>query len=112
MSRFPSTRIDADTALAAWRDGAILIDVRSDKGRGAHGEIRGAVVVPKPDVVEFVTRRLEGRRQPVVLFCGSVAGTEKLVAGLLAEGVEDVAEVDGGYAALTATGAFAPAAAG
>ncbi len=99
-------RIDATAAAALWRAGAILIDVRSPAGRAKNGELVGAVIVPKTDVVEFVANRLAGRRQPVVLFCGSVAGSEPLVSALVAAELPRVADVEGGFPALVATGAF------
>lgn len=105
-SLFP--RIGAPAALAAWRAGAILIDVRSAAGRQKNGEAQGAIIVAKSDVVDFVTRRLPaGGGQKVILFCGSVAGSGPLVAQLAAAGVADVADVDGGFAALTGEGGLA-----
>ncbi len=103
MTRLTATRIDGPSALNAWKDGAILIDVRSEQGRQKNGEVQGAIIVAKSDVVDFVTRRLSGRRydQPVILFCGSVAGTGPLVEQLVAAGQAGVADVEGGFGALT-----------
>ncbi len=103
MTTPAKTRIDGQTALAAWREGAILIDVRSEQGRSKNGEVQGAIIVAKSDVVDVVTRRLRGRSsaQPVILFCGSVAGTAPLIEALVAAGETAVADVEGGVAALT-----------
>jgi rhodanese-related sulfurtransferase len=109
MTTPAKTRIDGETALTAWREGAILIDVRSEQGRRKNGEVQGAVIVAKSDVVDFVTRRLKGRsaRQPVLLFCGSVAGTAPLIEALVAAGETGVADVEGGFAALTGANGLA-----
>ena len=99
-------RISAAQAAEAWRKGAILIDVRSPNGRARNGELAGAVVVAKTDVVDFVTRRLGKSATEVVLFCGSVAGTTPLLEALSAAGQSHVSEVDGGFAALVDTEVF------
>ena len=109
MTQLITTRIDGPAALAAWKDGAVLIDVRSEQGRQKNGEVQGAVIVAKTDVVDFVTRRLKGRApgHPVILFCGSVAGSGPLVELLVAAGQAGVADVEGGFAALTGPGGLA-----
>lgn len=106
MTQLHSTRLDGPAALRAWETGAILIDVRSEQGRQKNGEVQGAVIVAKSDVVDFVTRRLRAGTsgKPVILFCGSVAGSGPLVEALVAAGQADVADVDGGFAALTGAG--------
>jgi rhodanese-related sulfurtransferase len=108
MTRLTTTRIDGPTALAAWNGGAILIDVRSPQGRQKNGEVQGAIIVAKSDVVDFVAHRLTARAAdiPVILFCGSVAGTAPLVEQLIAAGQANVADVEGGFAALTVDGAL------
>lgn len=96
-------RLSATKAIAALAEGALLIDVRSAAGRAQNGEVAGAIVIAKPDVVPLLSGRL-GRAAPgqkLVLFCGSVAGTEGLVNQLVALGVPDIYDVDGGFAALT-----------
>lgn len=104
MTDLTSDRIDAFSAAELFHAGAILVDVRSAAGRAKNGELAGAAIVAKPDVVNFVTQRLSGRRQPVLLFCGSVAGTEGLIRDLRAAGATQVADVEGGFAALVAAG--------
>ncbi len=96
-------RLTGDAALAAFRDGALLIDLRSEAGRQKNGEAHGAIVIPKSDVVEAVTRRFArvSGDQKIVIFCGSIKGSEPIVDQLEAAGVSNVFDVDGGFAALT-----------
>lgn len=107
MPTEPARRITAKAAAEAWQQGALLIDVRSPTGRARNGELAGAIVVGKADVVDFVTRQLGAWTGGVVLFCGSLAGTTPLIEALAAAGQSRVAEVEGGFAALAATGVFA-----
>ncbi len=104
-----SSRLNGTEALQAVTEGALLIDVRSQAGREKNGELAGAVIIAKADVVPLLTSRL-GRSaadQKIVLFCGSVAGTEGLVAQLNQVGLGDIYDVDGGFAALTGAGGLA-----
>lgn len=102
MSETRTNRIDGKTALDAFRSGALLIDVRSEAGRQKNGEAHGAIVIPKTDVLDAVTKRL-GRTsadQKIVIFCGSIKGSEPIVDQLQAAGVSNVFDVDGGFEAL------------
>lgn len=106
MTTPTTSRIQADDAITAWRNGAILVDVRSPAGRARNGEIAEAVVVPKALAVDVLAGRLQPGQASIVLFCGSVAGTTPLVEALVSRGLTQVYEVDGGFAALAATGAL------
>lgn len=100
------TRLDGQNALDAFRAGALLIDVRSEAGRHKNGEAHGAIVIPKTDVVEAVTRRF-GRasaEQKIIIFCGSIKGSEPIIDQLTAAGVTNVYDVEGGFDALTGEG--------
>ncbi|ODT66037.1 MAG: hypothetical protein ABS75_29080 [Pelagibacterium sp. SCN 63-23] len=100
------TRLDGQQALAAFHAGALLIDVRSEAGRHKNGEAHGAIVIPKTDVVEAVTKRLAraSAEQKIIIFCGSIKGSEPIVDQLTAAGVTNVYDVDGGFDALTGEG--------
>lgn len=97
-------RITAHEAIIAWKNGAILVDVRSPGGRARNGEIAEAVVAPKSLVVDLLSRHLKHGAGPFILFCGSVAGTTPLVEALVLEGLTQVYEVDGGFASLAEVG--------
>lgn len=98
-----SNRISGPEALTLIRNGAVLIDVRSAAGRAANGEVKGAAIVAKSDVPDFLEHRtsLGATDRPVVLFCGSVAGSGPVIEQLLARGITNAVDVEGGFAALT-----------
>lgn len=100
----PAYRISAEAAAEYIKAGALVIDVRSEAGRQANGELHGAVVIAKPDVLQTVTTKI-GRAFPgqkTVVFCGSVKGSGPIVDQLVAAGYDNVHDVDGGFAALVA----------
>lgn len=103
MTTAVTNRIEGAEALRTIRDGALLIDVRSEAGRHRDGEIHEAVVVPKTDVVSFVTNRIARRNpdQKIVIFCTSVKGSQPIVEKLTEAGVDNVFDVEGGFAAIT-----------
>ncbi|GAB2468172.1 rhodanese-related sulfurtransferase [Conyzicola lurida] len=92
----------APTSAADARDriekGALLIDVRSDAGRAASGEIDGATVVLK-DEVEAFAAGLDKDRE-VVIFCGTTAGSGPVADWLDNAGFTAVSHVDGGFESL------------
>ena len=98
-----SNRISGAEALRLVRSGAVLIDVRSAAGRAAHGEVKGAAIIAKSDVLEFLRDRsgIAAGDRPVVVFCGSVAGSGPIIERLLAAGITNAVDVEGGFAALT-----------
>ncbi len=86
--------------------GALLIDVRSAAGRAAAGPLVGAEVVAKDQVRQRFDLdspdRLAGLRSrdtPIVVVCGSVAGSGPVAATLIDMGFTDVVHVDGGFPA-------------
>ncbi|MGO4739760.1 rhodanese-like domain-containing protein [Bosea sp. 2KB_26] len=104
-----TNRISGTEALKRVADGAILIDVRSAKGRAANGEVRDAVIIGKAAVLTFLRDRsgLSESDQPIVIFCGSVAGSGPVIEQLVAAGITRAVDVDGGFAALTGPGGLA-----
>lgn len=97
-----SSRISAREALRKLRNGAVLIDVRSRKGRAANGELQGAVIVAKADILTFITRAgFAASDRQVVIFCGSIEGSGPVIEILHHHGVTQAVDVEGGFAALT-----------
>jgi rhodanese-related sulfurtransferase len=103
--------VDAETAGRAVAGGALFVDVRSDAGRAAAGGLPQAVVVAKTEVAQrfavgeaTAVPGLTGKDQPIVVICGSPAGSGPVTAELLAAGFTDVVHVDGGFPAWKAAG--------
>lgn len=84
----------------------LLIDVRLLKGRAENGEVAAAVILPKTRVRELFTGAFATvpKDARIVVFCGSVAGSGPVVETLLALGFANVADVEGGHAALKERG--------
>jgi rhodanese-related sulfurtransferase len=95
--------INAAEAAARVQHGALLVDVRSPAGRASAGLVPEAVIVAKDDVAVFADTQPTDRQ--IVVFCGSTDGSGPFVDYLDAHGFTDVAHIDGGFAALKATGA-------
>ncbi|WP_432520254.1 rhodanese-like domain-containing protein [Kineococcus sp. SYSU DK006] len=103
--------VDAASAGRAVDGGALLVDVRSEAGRAAAGGLPQAVVVAKDEVAQRFAagapgalEQLRGPDQPVVVICGSPAGSGPVTAQLLAAGFTDVVHVAGGFPAWKAAG--------
>ncbi|PWJ48302.1 Rhodanese-related sulfurtransferase [Quadrisphaera granulorum] len=90
-------------AGAAVAGGALLVDVRSAGYREKHGELPQAVVVDKPTAAEVVPT-LAATDAPVVVICGSEAGSTPVVEALAAIGYTALVHVAGGYPAWKAAG--------
>jgi len=103
--------VDAGTAGRAVAGGALFVDVRSDAGRAAAGDLPQAVVVAKTEVGEkfavgepTALPQLTGKDQEIVVICGSPAGSGPVTAELLAAGFTNVVQVEGGFPAWKAAG--------
>ena len=97
---------------AEWvRGGAVLIDVRSLPTRERVGGIAGAIVVDRErlpalfgaDSPERLTE-VHSDEHPIVVVCGSVAGSQPVADWLVEHGHTAVAHVDGGFDAWKAAG--------
>jgi len=85
--------------------GAVLIDVRSQAGREANGSIPGALVTDRDDLdARFGSGGITEPSTPIVVICGSVAGSRPVVEALLGRGYSDVVHVAGGFAAWAGAG--------
>ncbi len=101
-----SNRITAAELSADLSGIDLLIDVRAPKGRAENGEIASAVILPKPLVAEVFAGPLASvpKDARIVVFCGSVNGSGPVVGTLAGLGFTNVADVEGGYAALKERG--------
>lgn len=98
--------------------GALLVDVRSAAGRASHGEIPGATLVDRTDLDALfgpAGAPVVALDTPVVVVCGSEAGSGPVAEALAARGYTHVSHVRGGFpawkdAGLPATAPGAPTA--
>jgi len=99
--------LDAFTAGARVADGALLIDVRSSRGRAATGDIPGATLADRDDLDALfgpADAPAISLDTPVVVVCGSINGSGPVAAALAARGYTDVTHVDGGFPAWREAG--------
>ena len=97
---------------AEWvRDGAVLIDVRSQPTRERVGGIAGAIVVDRERLPELFGGhsperlvQVHSEEDPIVVICGSVVGSQPVADWLVEHGHTAVAHVDGGFDAWKAAG--------
>lgn len=90
---------------ADWvRNGALLIDVRSQPTRDRVGGVAGATVVDRERLPEFFgadsAERIvaaDAAELPIVVVCGSVSGSRPVAAWLLEHGHSHVGHVGGGF---------------
>ena len=84
----------------------LLIDLRAPKGRAENGEIASAIILPKTLVTQAFTGPFASvpKDAGIVVFCGSVNGSGPVVEALAGPGFTNVADVDGGYAAVRERG--------
>ena len=114
MSEQTTTEPELVTAAvgAEWvQNGAVLIDVRSQPTRERVGGIDGAIVVDRERLAELfgadsAERLVQVRspEHPIVVVCGSVAGSQPVADWLVEHGHAAVAHVDGGFDAWKAAG--------
>jgi rhodanese-related sulfurtransferase len=103
--------ISAAEAARLIKDGVLLIDVRSEGGRASTGSVPGAVVVDRENVAQAFgpessarLPQVTGTDQKIVVFCGSVNGSEPVAEKLKELGYAKAVHVDGGFAALREAG--------
>lgn len=92
--------LDPVRAAVRTTEGALLVDVRSAAGRAAHGEIPVARVVDRQDLDALfgpVGAPLIEIDRPVVVVCGSEAGSAPVARALAERGYTDVSQVAGGF---------------
>ena len=103
-------RVSPRQALAAIRDGALLVDIRPAAQRAAEGEVPGALVIER-NVLEWRLDPASSARLPqagydlrVIIMC-SEGYTSSLAATALQDlGLRRATDLDGGFCAWAAAG--------
>jgi len=103
-------RVSPAQALAASRDGALIIDIRPAAQRAAEGEVPGTLVIER-NVLEWRLDPASGTRLPqarydlrVIIMC-SEGYTSSLAAAALQDlGIRNATDLDGGFRAWAAAG--------
>jgi rhodanese-related sulfurtransferase len=103
-------RLSPAAALAASRDGALIVDIRPAAQRTAEGEVPGSLVVER-NVLEWRFDPASGARLPqarydlrVIIMC-SAGYTSSLAAVALQDlGLRNATDLDGGFLAWAAAG--------
>jgi rhodanese-related sulfurtransferase len=104
-------RVDAATAAAALRQGALLIDTRPMAQRRRDGEIPGALIVERnvlewrldPDSPHRLAE-LTSAEQTVILFCDQGYASSLAAATLKKLGLVNATDLVGGFQAWAAAG--------
>jgi rhodanese-related sulfurtransferase len=103
-------RLSPAAAMAASRDGALIVDIRPAAQRAAEGEVPGSLVVER-NVLEWRFDPASGARLPqarydlrVIIMC-SAGYTSSLAAAALQDlGVRNATDLAGGFLAWAAAG--------
>jgi rhodanese-related sulfurtransferase len=104
-------RLDPLAAEAAWRDGALLVDIRPEAQRRAEGEVPGALLIER-NVLEW---RLDptsphslpevlGPEQPMLILCSEGYASSLAAATLRRLGLVNATDVAGGFKAWRRAG--------
>jgi rhodanese-related sulfurtransferase len=104
-------RLTPEEARAAAADGGVILDTRTYEQRRADGVIPGATVMNR-NVVEWRVdptsgwedREVVARRGPVIVMCDEGFASSLAAATLVDLGIEDAADMIGGYQAWKAAG--------
>lgn len=103
-------RLSPAAAMAASRDGALIVDIRPAAQRAAEGEVPGSLVVER-NVLEWRFDPASSARLPlarydlrVIIMC-SAGYTSSLAAAALQDlGLRNATDLDGGFLAWAAAG--------
>ncbi|MBY0278055.1 hypothetical protein K2Z84_22200 [Candidatus Binatia bacterium] len=104
-------RVGPREAREAWREGALLIDIRPDEQRRREGEIPGTLKLERnvlewrldptsPDRIAEMT----SHAQPVILVCQEGYASSLAAASLQEIGLVNATDLDGGVTAWAAAG--------
>jgi rhodanese-related sulfurtransferase len=104
-------RLDPAAALAAVRDGAVLVDIRPQTQRKAEGAIPGALIVER-NVLEWRFDPRCAARLPqvtgydlrVIVMCSQGYTSSLAAASLQDLGLRNATDLDGGFVAWAAEG--------
>jgi rhodanese-related sulfurtransferase len=105
------TRLDPHEAAAAVRDGALLIDIRSESQRAADGVVPGAIFVAR-NVLEWRCDpssehrdpRIDGRERQLIVMCNEGYQSSLAAATLHELGLTRTTDLAGGFQAWRAAG--------
>ena len=105
------TRLDPGEAAAAVRDGALIVDIRSESQRAADGVVPGAVFVAR-NVLEWRCDpnsehrdpRIDGRKRQLILMCNEGYQSSLATATLHDLGLTRTTDLAGGFQAWRAAG--------
>jgi rhodanese-related sulfurtransferase len=99
-------RVDAHCAHAAVREGALLVDIRSERQRSADGVVPGSTFIAR-NVLEWRTEQMRGASR-VIVMCDEGYQSSLAAATLCDLGLE-ATDLEGGFQAWRAAGlAVAP----
>ena len=99
-------RLEPEEALAAQREGALIVDTRSHDERARHGVIPGSVHIPRsvlewrldPDAAAaYRNPHAEGLDQWIVLVCAHGYSTSLAAATLQDLGFTRATDINGGF---------------
>ena len=104
-------RLGPEQAHAATRQGALLIDIRSESQLASDGSIPGAIPIPR-NVLEWRLDPASGHRHPlapalddhVIVVCNEGYQSSLVAATLRQLGFSRATDVDGGFQAWRAAG--------
>jgi rhodanese-related sulfurtransferase len=104
-------RVSPAEAAAALRDGALLVDIRSESQRAADGVVPGAVYHPR-NVLEWRLDPASGHDDPqvggverrVIVMCDAGYASSLAAATLREIGFARAADLDGGFQAWRGAG--------
>jgi rhodanese-related sulfurtransferase len=105
------TRLDPREASAAVRDGALLIDIRSESQRAADGVVPGSMFVAR-NVLEWRCDprsehrdpRIDGRERQLIIMCNEGYQSSLAAATLHDLGLTRATDLAGGFQAWRAAG--------
>jgi rhodanese-related sulfurtransferase len=105
------TRLAPSEAQSALRDGALLIDIRSESQRADDGVVPGAIFVARNALEwrcdpssEHRDPRIDGRRRQLILMCNEGYQSSLAAATLHELGLTRTTDLAGGFQAWRAAG--------
>ena len=110
-ARSTLVRLDPLAAAAAWRDGALLVDIRPQAQRRAEGDVPGSVLIER-NVLEWrldptsphCLPELLGPEQPILILCSEGYASSLAAATLQRLGLVNATDVAGGFQAWRRAG--------
>jgi rhodanese-related sulfurtransferase len=105
------TRLDPREAAAAVREGALIVDIRSESQRAADGAVPGAIFIAR-NVLEWRCDprsehrdpRIDGRERQLILMCNEGYQSSLAAATLHDLGLTRATDLAGGFQAWRAAG--------